>query len=73
MQQLRLLPIALLLGATPVAAQDRIQGAVDPQIVIYRQLLDQANANLVAVAAQLTQTQARIKELEDKCGDKCKK
>ena len=54
---------AMLLLVTPAIAQ---QPAPDPQIMIYRQLLDQANSQLASVAAQLQQAQAKIKELEDK-------
>jgi hypothetical protein len=56
--------LALLLLATPAFAQQQPQQ--DPQIMIYRQLLDNANSQLAAVAAQLQQALARIKELESK-------
>lgn len=58
-----LLTVTVLLGllAIPALAQTPQQ---DPQIMIYRQLLDSANSQLAAVAAQLQQAQAKIKELE---------
>jgi hypothetical protein len=56
-----------VLLASPAFAQQPPQ---DPQIMIYRQLLDSANSQLVAVAVQLQQAQAKIKELETKDGEK---
>jgi hypothetical protein len=54
-------------------AHAQVQGPPDPQVVIYQQLLSEANARLVASAAheqitaqELKQSQARVKELEDK-------
>jgi hypothetical protein len=57
---------AFLLFVTPASAQ---QAPPDPQVQMYRQLLDNANSQLVGVAVQLQQAQAKIQELEKQLND----
>jgi hypothetical protein len=60
---MRFLLAAFLLMAPPAFGQ--VAPPPDPQIMIYRQLLDAANSQLAATAAALQAAQARIKELEE--------
>lgn len=62
--------ISLLL-ITPALAQQ--QPPQDPQVLIYRQLLDNTTSQLVLTAAELAKAKERIKELETQIQDKGKK
>jgi hypothetical protein len=67
--RLQLIGLALMLATASALAQQPPPPS-DPQIMIYRQLLDQANSQLVSVAAQLQTANARITALEDKANTK---
>jgi hypothetical protein len=67
--------IAIAIVLTALASPALAQQSQDPQVLVYRQLLDAANAQLVsAVANAGTRIEALTKQVTDlkaKCGKPC--